>query len=253
MGAQHHRPRKGPRRSKRRASLPSRPRGRFTASGQSHCVPRRNCQISPPAFPLTHIEHMYYDHIKRYLCGSGRAWAAHQRAVRLVTGHPNSVGGSVIPPDANAVVAHRHPELAKGPLVARNSLPDEHTNSDHTPGHRKRCLCPLVPGVFHGSLSRNLLAAASLPTKTKVPDRRNAPVRDPNLLDGKATGTPIATIDGQQSSPSPSCQEPTASVPLTSNRSRVLQRDANAQGAELIRWRQPHPPVRAAQQVRRRR
>ena len=40
-------------------------------------------------------------HTKRYLCGSGRAWAVHQRAVRLVTGHPNSAGGTVIPPGTN--------------------------------------------------------------------------------------------------------------------------------------------------------
>jgi hypothetical protein len=53
---------------------------------------------------------MYYYSIKRYLCGGGRAWAAHQRAVRLVTGHPNSVSGSVIPLDANVAVAHRLPE-----------------------------------------------------------------------------------------------------------------------------------------------
>jgi hypothetical protein len=39
----------------------------------------------------TPLEHMCYTTTQWYLCGSGRAWAARQRPVRLVTGHPNSV------------------------------------------------------------------------------------------------------------------------------------------------------------------
>ena len=40
---------------------------------------------------MTGIEHVFYSMSKRYLCGSGRAWAARQRPVRLVTGPTNSV------------------------------------------------------------------------------------------------------------------------------------------------------------------
>lgn len=76
---------------------------------------------APISTPLTTMNVCSNIHHKRYLCGSGRAWAAQQRAVRLVTGHPNSVGGPVIPPDDNDAVATR-PELVEGPLVPYGSL-----------------------------------------------------------------------------------------------------------------------------------
>lgn len=46
---------------------------------------------------------------KRCLCGSGRPWAAHQRPVRLVTGHPNSVEA----PLPLLGEAERHPERSR--------------------------------------------------------------------------------------------------------------------------------------------
>ncbi len=56
-----------------------------------HQQPGPRSQVPVPRCPLTRIEQVFYYSIKRYRCGSGRAWAARQRPVRLVTGHPNSV------------------------------------------------------------------------------------------------------------------------------------------------------------------
>ena len=95
---------------------------------------------------------MFYYRIKRYLCGSGRAWAVRQRPVRLVTGHPNSVEE---PSSLPLIVVLSDVE---GPLVARNPFLDEQPKPIRSQARR----CPLVLSLGEFSPCEPLASARGI-------------------------------------------------------------------------------------------
>ena len=93
-----------------------------------------NLTVAPKS-SLAEKEHMFYTDSKRYLCGSGRAWAARQRPVRLVTGHPNSAEAPsplpriIIPTPVNPTPVNPPPVILSEAAAKSKDLLFQHPSS----------------------------------------------------------------------------------------------------------------------------